>query len=475
MKRLLALSVAALAVLTAEQGISTRPARAAQSLEELLVETKNLRAEEEKLNAAREKEFLSNRDQQAALLAGADKARAAAEGRGQELSAQYDANEKLINELDTQVTDRSGNLGELFGVTRQVAADTASALQQSMISAEFPEREESLRKLAGSKELPSIRELEGLWYELLREMTESGRVARMTSSVVQASGDPEQAEVVRIGPFVAMSNGRYLNYLPTQRKLAVMSRQPPEEFTDAALELQEATSGSVRAPVDPSRGVILALYVDRPNIWERIQHGEAVGYVIIAVGVIGAVLAAYQFVFLSWVRRGVNRQLENVDRPVADNPLGRVLLAFKGDHSRIDELAEVAELRISEAVLREIPPLERFQAFLKLGVAAGPLLGLIGTVIGMIITFQSITESGSSDPKLMANGIGQAMIATVLGLGIAIPLLFMNAGLASLSKHVIQVLDEQSTGLLAENIEKKLIQNGEPAPTGRERKHGVAA
>jgi biopolymer transport protein ExbB len=191
--------------------------------------------------------------------------------------------------------------------------------------------------------------------------------------------------------------------------------------------------------------------------------------------VIGAVLAAYQFVYLLWVRRGVHRQLEDVDQPVADNPLGRVLLAFKGDHGRIEEQAEVAELRISEAVLREIPALERFQAFLRLGVAAGPLLGLIGTVIGMIITFQSITESGSSDPKLMANGIGQAMIATVLGLGIAIPLLFMNAGLASLSKHVIQVLDEQSTGLLAENIEKTLVQNGQPAPTGRERKQGVAA
>jgi biopolymer transport protein ExbB len=473
-KRLLAIGFIALVALTGSQVISTRSAHAAQSLEQLLEQTKNLRAEEEKLNAAREKEFLANRDQQERLLATAEQARAAAEARGQELSAQYDANEKLINELDTQVTDRSGNLAELFGVTRQVAADTASALQQSMISAEFPEREDALRTLAGSKELPSIRELEGLWYELLREMTESGRVVRMTTDVVQASGEPEQAEVVRVGPFVASSNGRYLNYLPTQRKLAVMSRQPPKQLTRAALELQKATMGNVRAPVDPSRGVILALYVDRPNLWERIQHGEAVGYVIIAVGVIGAVLAAYQFAYLFWVRRGVHRQLQHVDRPVADNPLGRVLLAFKGDRRRIEEQAEVAELRISEAVLREIPPLERFQAFLRLGVAAGPLLGLIGTVIGMIITFQSITESGSSDPKLMANGIGQAMIATVLGLGIAIPLLFVNAGLASLSKHVIQVLDEQSTGLLAENIEQQL-QNGEPAPTDRERKHGVAA
>jgi biopolymer transport protein ExbB len=112
---------------------------------------------------------------------------------------------------------------------------------------------------------------------------------------------------------------------------------------------------------------------------------------------------------------------------------------------------ELAELRISEAVLREVPRLERFQGFLRLAVAAGPLLGLVGTVIGMIITFRAIVASGSSDPKLMAHGIGQAMIATVLGLGIAIPLLFINSGLAALSHGVTQILDEQSHSLLAEN------------------------
>ena len=106
-------------------------------------------------------------------------------------------------------------------------------------------------------------------------------------------------------------------------------------------------------------------------------------------------------------------------------------------------------------MLREVPRLERFQSFLRLAVAAGPLLGLVGTVIGMIITFQSITESGSSDPKLMASGIGQAMIATVLGLSIAIPLLFANAALVSLARQIVTTLEEQSAGMLAESIESR--------------------
>ena len=430
-------------------------ARAAQTLDELLEQTRTAHEQEKRANAAREQQFQQNRDQQAALLAQAEAQRKAAEAQSQQLSAQYDANDKEINNLDTLLKERAGNLGELFGVTRQVAGDTATVLSQSLVSSQFPDREDFLRTLAASKELPGSAQLERLWYEMQREMTESGRVARVSTKVVEAGGTPQPADVVRIGPFIAMSNGRYLSYLPAQKSMVVLSRQPPSAFTRAAADLQAAKSGTVRAAVDPSRGVLLGLYVERPNVWERIQRGQFVGYVIITVGVIGALCALYQFIYLLRVRLAVKQQLQAIDRPSTNNPLGRVLAAFKGDTARIEEDSEIAELRISEAVLREVPVLERFQSFLRLAVAAGPLLGLIGTVIGMIITFQSITESGSSDPKLMAAGIGQAMIATVLGLGIAIPLLFINTALAAMSRQIVQILDEQSTGLLAESIEKK--------------------
>jgi biopolymer transport protein ExbB len=428
---------------------------AAQNLDELLEQTRNIHEKEKQENAEREHRFQANQQQQAALLAQAEQQKNAAEAQSKQLSAQYDANDKDINNLDTLLKQRAGNLGELFGVTRQVAGDTATVLSQSMISAQFADREEFFRTLASSKELPSSANLERLWFEMQREMTESGRVAKVSAKVVDPGGTTQQSEIVRIGPFIAMSAGRFLTYLPGQKSLAVLSRQPPRKLTRAAANLQDAQSGYLRAPVDPSRGVLLGLYVERPGIWERIQKGQFVGYVILAVGIIGALAAVYQFFYLLQVRLAVRQQLDSIDRPTASNPLGRVLLAFKGDPSRSAEDAEVAELRISEAVLREVPKLERFQAFLRLAVAAGPLLGLIGTVIGMIITFQSITESGSSDPKLMAAGIGQAMIATVLGLGIAIPLLFINTGLAAMSRQLVQILDEQSTGLLAESVERK--------------------
>jgi biopolymer transport protein ExbB len=199
----------------------------------------------------------------------------------------------------------------------------------------------------------------------------------------------------------------------------------------------------------------MALYVERPTWAQRIELGEEVGYIILLVGLVASLAFFGQLIYLVITRLKVSRQLKNLTKLSEDNPLGRVLLSFKGDPNLIEQDADIAELRISEAVLREVPRLERFQSLLRLSVAAGPLLGLIGTVVGMIITFQSITESGSSDPKLMATGIGQAMIATVLGLGIAIPLLFANALLQSLSKSVSQILDEQAVGMLAESIEKQ--------------------
>jgi biopolymer transport protein ExbB len=430
------------------------PALAARSLEELLEQTRNARAEQQQVDAAREKEFLANRDRQATLLAEAVRARDAAEAKSKAASEFFDANEKKLTEREDLMNQRVGSLGELFGVVRQVAADTSTVMYNSIISAEFPKRDEFFAELGKTKSLPSTPELERLWFELQREMTESGRVVRFRTKIVESDGTSAEADVVRVGAFIASSGGRYLSYMPALGTLSVLARQPASDLVELAAGVERTRSGVVTAAIDPSRGALLTMLVQRPSLMERIEHGEAVGYLIIVVGLVGLVVALYQMLYLFGVRFAVRRQLSAIDKPVADNPLGRVLSSVRATPSSIEEDAEVVELRVSEAVLREVPRLERFQAFLRLAVAAGPLLGLIGTVVGMIITFQSITESGSSDPRLMADGIGQAMIATVLGLGIAIPLLFLNAGLVSLSRAIVQILDEQSTGLLAESLER---------------------
>jgi biopolymer transport protein ExbB len=453
---------------------------AAVSLADVLRGVQALRDSEAKQNAEREARFKSAQAEQERKAREAVAERNAQEARSDALSSEFDRNEKSIAELTTLLRQHEGNLGELFGVTRQVAGDSANVLLESLITAQFPappgeeDREAFMRRIAAAKELPSIRELERLWYELQREMTESGKVVAFRAEIQDVDGSAKEGEVVRVGPFTAVSDGRYLAYLDTQKKLLRLQRQPPSDFREAARELQTiravrgagagtvegarevarelqaAGGGYVPAIVDPARGALMSLYVERPGVIERIHKGELVGYVIIIVGILGAVLWMFQLIYLVMTRLAMSWQLRNPDRPAATNPLGRVLMVFRDALKRGEESPEIIELKISEAVLREVPKLERFQSFLRLAVSAGPLLGLIGTVVGMIITFQAITTSGSSDPKIMAHGIGQAMIATVLGLGIAIPLLFANASLASLSRRMVQLLDEQSTGLLAE-------------------------
>ena len=427
---------------------------AAKSLEQLLEQTRNARQRESQANAAREGRFISDRNQQAGLLSQARGEKAAQEKRAADLGAQFDVNEKKLAEMQALLDAKGGNLGELFGVTRQVANDFSGVVFNSLITAQYPDRDEFVTRLAKAKKLPSFDELERFWFELQREMTATGQTVRFEGKVVAADGEPEVTEIVRIGGFNAVSGDNFLSYLPSERSFSVLPKQP-DGADNYADDLQDETSGYVETYVDPTRGVMLAIIALRPTWLERTEQGELVGLIIIIVGLAGAVLSVIQFKYLVGVGRRVKAQLADLANPINDNPLGRVLLSFKGDGTKIEQDAEVVELRLSEAVLKEVPMLERYQSFLRLAVAAGPLLGLVGTVVGMIITFQSITESGGGDPKLMAAGISQAMIATVLGLGIAIPLLFMNALLQARSKGIVQILDEQSTGLLAQRLEEQ--------------------
>jgi biopolymer transport protein ExbB len=432
-----------------------------------------LRDQERQLAQEREKRFRDALQRQERLAQEATQRRNAAEARSNALDKQWNDNEQRIAETTALLTERQGNLGELFGVTRQVAGDAATVLSQSMLTTQYEkpaageDRADFLRRIAGATALPSITELERLWYEILREMTDTAKVVKYRTPVAQLddettpdvdeSQQTEERDVVRVGPFTASSNGQYLGYISSKKELTELQGEVVGEFQDIGRRLQAASSdaGYQRALVDPAGGALLSQYIDRPSWARRVQDGEAVVWVIIFVGGLGVLLAAFQGVYLLLQRFAVSAQLRNLDSPKETNPLGRVLIAFRGDGKRGAESAELAELRISEAVLREVPRLERFQSFLRLAVAAGPLLGLIGTVIGMIITFHAIVASGTSDPRLMATGIGQAMIATVAGLGIAIPLLFINAGLAALSRSLTQILDEQSQALLAQSARER--------------------
>ena len=420
-----------------------------KGMDELLRQIQQGSQESARLNAGREQRFLRNKNEQAALLARAEADLAAASARANQAKARFAAGQADIAELEKRLTERVGDSGQMYAAIAQAAGEFRGQVAGSLVSAQFPDRVGFLDRIAQASEIPGVADLERLWFLYAQEAVESGRVARFTTDVVDALGERQSTEVVRVGLFTALAADGYLTLQAGDGRLAVLSRQPGD-LAGLARPFIEADKGLHAVLVDPSRGDLLRLIAERPTTIERVHQGGLVGYVIIAIGVLGAVLAAWQLVYLLWIGGRVRRQLGDVTQPRQDNPLGRVLASLHGDTTQDPE---VLETRLSEAVLRETPRLERFQSLLRMIVAAGPLLGLLGTVIGMIITFQVITEVGAGDPRLMAGGISQAMIATVLGLIVAIPLLFVNSFLMARSRTLTQILDEQAAGLLAQRLE----------------------
>jgi biopolymer transport protein ExbB len=443
---LLRLAAAALKWVPTAQAASASP----QGLDELLRQIKDGAAQNARINADREARFLKDRNSQQAAQAQADAELHISEAKAAAVRSRYESNQKSIADLKAQLTAQTGDAGQVYAAVREAAAQFRGNAADSFVTAQFPERLKTLDALADPNRLPSPRQLEDFWYLLQQEMTENGKVTRFNASVTAEDGTRSITQVVRIGVFAAIAHGRYVIMQP-DGTLGEPAKQT--QSTGVAADFAEATQGYEAVAIDPTRGNLLRLASLRPTIVERINQGGVVGYVIIVVGLIGFVLAVYQLVYLLRVGQRIDAQLRNVERPSADNPLGRVLACLDRDTHDTDP--EILETRVSEAVLRETPKLERFQAFLRMVVAAGPLLGLVGTVTGMIITFQVITEVGAGDPKIMAGGISIAMIATVLGLVIAIPLLFINSILGARSRVLVQILDEQSAGLLARALEAR--------------------
>ena len=429
--------------------LSPGPLGAQESLDDLLDKVRKSRIQNEAINKQREAEFRAKKSEQQRLLREARGTRDRLERRSEELERSFNENEIRITQLEDQLRNRLGNLGELFGVVRQVAGDTRGVLDGSLATAQFPGRAEPMAELAESKVLPSITELESLWFALLEEMVESGKVVRFNTTVVLPDGEQVTKDVVRVGVFNAISDGKFLRYLPETGKLTELPRQPARRYRGAAAELQDATSGLVAMAVDPSRGSILALLVQSPTYTERVQQGGVIGYITITLGLFGLVIVVMRFYTLIRVRAQMTAQMSS-DKADPGNPLGRVMQVYE-EYGTAD--TETLELKLDESILKDAPKLEQGLTTVKVLSIIAPLLGLLGTVTGMILTFQQITLFGTGDPKMMAGGISQALVTTMLGLTVAIPLTLLHSWLRDRSKSLIQILEEESAGMVARRAE----------------------
>ena len=428
------------------------------TVEALLQLVKEGKTKEQSANAEREAKFMANKNQQAAILAAEKRELARQERIADQLEAEYKKNEEILRVKEEAYQKELGSLVELFGHLQSSAGEAAVQFSGSLTSPQYGlERVDFLNeltsKMSETTELPTIREIEGLWYELQREMVASGQVVSFDTIVIDVDGESSTCNVTRVGLFNAVCDGKYLEYVASTGQYAFLPRQPAGRFTKTAKSVGNADAGEqVRFGVDPTGptgGSLLANLIQTPSLAERAAQGREVGYAIIFVGLIGIGLAFWKLWSLYVLGKAVRAQSGSKTLDVR-NPLGRVLKVGEENFSKdIDTL----ELKLAEAIMAERPSIERGIGAVRIISVVAPLAGLLGTVTGMIVTFQMITLYGTGDPKLMAGGISQALVTTVLGLLVAIPTTLLHSFTASSAKGIISVLEEQSTGILAERAE----------------------
>ena len=425
----------------------------AASMSELLRLIEQGQARDSREARQREAAFAQARNQQQSLLNQARAERTREENTSAQLENQFEQNQQRIITARQALNERMGALKELLGVLQTVAGDTQGRFAASLTNIEYPDRGDFLvelgSSLAGASNIPEIEEIETLWAMLQQEVNESGKISKFTHLVTKADGNQEEVEVIRVGSFNLISQNGYLEY--DNGEITELQRQPDGRYLGTTSDLMNAAPGeTVEFGVDVTRGGILALLVESPTIRDRIEQGGIVGYCIIGLGIIGLLIAILRWFALSTADRKVSAQLKR-ETASTDNPLGRVLAAYESNRGAD---TETVELKLSEAALKEMPALTKGLLFIKVTSAVAPLMGLLGTVTGMIKTFQVITLYGAGDPKMMAGGISQALMTTVLGLVVAIPMVLLHTVVSGKSRKIVNILQSQSAGLVAQHSER---------------------
>lgn len=429
----------------------------ASPLDELLNEVNADSAKQMKEDKAREASFLSDLNKAKALLKESKDALTKEKAKTASLKSEFEKNRRSLQELSLALDKKSANLKELFAISQQESRDFSSLVKSSMTSSEIKGRDIFLDDLATSHAIPTIDTLRKFWKLYLEEIIESGKVVQVQTSLINTQGEQSQQEITRLGLFSAFDKSEYIRYDDALQEFVKLIRQPDSKYLSYIPEYENSSSEITPILIDPTRGVLFSMLKERATLSERVEQGGVIGYIILALGALTLLYALFKYVTLSRVNAKMKHQMIS-DEVKTDNPLGRILSAFE---KHKDKSIDTIESKMDTAILKELPEIQSGLPMIKLVAAVAPLLGLLGTVTGMIETFQSITLFGTGDPKLMAGGISQALMTTVLGLVVAIPVLFIYNIVHAKSKKLIEILTQQSSVLVAKQLEMLHVSSDE--------------
>ncbi len=407
------------------------------------------KAQQQQHNQQREAGFVQTAQELQAAKAELLTERNRLQKEADQLSSQFSDNENTLARLEETLRLETGSLGEMFGVVRQNAKELQSELDQSVTGVEPRAHQQSIDDVVAAKTLPSMAQLRGLWQAMSEEIRASGQVQTTEIQWLNGQGETQTVPALRLGSLGLISEQGYVKW-DNARQQALSYQQLPSDFPTFSHIRTLVDGDVVTMKVDPSRGVLLEQLALTPTLSQRLQAGGVIGNVILVLLGVGLIIALYRGAILATLRQKIKAQLKNPEQP-GNNPLGRILAVYNKEQQRS---VEALELRLLEAVVDEQNHLETGLSMLKLLAALAPMLGLLGTVTGMIETFQVITQFGNGDPKVMAGGISMALVTTVEGLIAAIPLLLAHNILSAQAEAIRNILEKQGIGLVAQQAER---------------------
>ncbi|PAS41277.1 flagellar motor protein MotA [Vibrio cholerae] len=407
------------------------------------------KAQQQQHNQQREAGFVQTAQELQAAKAELLAERNRLQKEADQLSSQFSDNENTLARLEETLRLETGSLGEMFGVVRQNAKELQSELDQSVSGVEPRAHQQSIDDVVAAKTLPSMAQLRGLWQAMSEEIRASGQVQTTEIQWLNGQGETQTVPALRLGSLGLISEQGYVKW-DNARQQALSYQQLPSDFPTFSHIRTLVDGDVVTMKVDPSRGVLLEQLALTPTFSQRLQAGGVIGNVILVLLGVGLIIALYRGAILATLRQKIKAQLKNPEQP-GNNPLGRILAVYNKEQQRS---VEALELRLLEAVVDEQNHLETGLSMLKLLAALAPMLGLLGTVTGMIETFQVITQFGNGDPKVMAGGISMALVTTVEGLIAAIPLLLAHNILSAQAEAIRNILEKQGIGLVAQQAER---------------------
>ncbi|MFA0484459.1 MotA/TolQ/ExbB proton channel family protein [Vibrio sp. 10N.222.55.B11] len=450
-----------LAALLCITSLSFSAFSASDSTAQLVNKAKSENRTQASHNVVREADFKKTEQELKAIKAQLEAKRTSIQGATDVLTQTFSDNENKLARLEEKLRLETGSLGELFGVVRQNAKELGAELSSTVNSVDRAEHTATVDQIIDAKSLPSMPQLTGLWMSMVEQIQASSELSKSQIAFINGEGNTNKVDAYRLGSIGLVTEQGYVSW-NTQREDAIAYLKQPQNGPTLA-SLSSLANGEVsNVVVDPSRGFMLEQLALTPSLTDRLQAGGVVGKVILGLLAIGLIIALVRGVSLAIARQKIRAQLKNPEQ-AGDNPLGRVLAMYNKEQN---QTVEALELRLLEAVVDEQTHLEKGLSMLKLLAALAPMLGLLGTVTGMIETFQVITQFGNGDPKVMAGGISMALVTTVLGLVAAMPLLLAHNILSTQAENIRNILEKQGIGLVAEQAEKTVESNAVVSPVG---------